>query len=257
MSVTLDDFCAAMQRIAPMELAMEFDNPGLIVGMLRKDIRKVLVALDCTCEVASEAVEGGYDMVLTHHPKLFSPVKRLLPEDPELAPLFTLIKHDIGLYAAHTNLDAAPDGVNDCLARTLELSDITPLPPDMLGRIGTYAPGGNIGEFARHTAHALKTCIRVTDAGVPVSRVALVGGAGGDDILAAFEAGADTFVTGEAKHHQALNAKQLGINLIVAGHFETERIVLIPLIKRLQRETNDVQYNLTRFDTPILTTVTY
>ncbi|MEG1548186.1 MAG: Nif3-like dinuclear metal center hexameric protein [Clostridia bacterium] len=250
----LTDFTAVMECIAPNALALPYDNVGLIIGSSRKQIKKVLVALDCTVETANEAVSTGCDLMLTHHPLFFDPVKRLLPGDPDADAAFMLIRHDIALFCAHTNLDAALGGVNDCLAELLGLVDVTPLPEQNLGRIG-IAEQMPIMEFASKTARLLRTTVRVVDGHVPVKRVALVGGAGGSDIYAAAAIGADTFVTGEAKHHQALYARHSCINLIVAGHYETERIVLLPLIERLQRDTDDVQYNLTRFDIPVLTAV--
>ena len=138
--------------------------------------------------------------------------------------------------------------MNDCLADALGIFDAAPLPPENLGRIGMR--GANIpetlGAFAAFVAERLGTAVRICgDPFSPVSRVALIGGAGGSDAEAAHAAGADTFVTGEVKHHQALAARFFGLNVIEAGHYETERVVLLPLIHHLQALTNDVQYRLT------------
>lgn len=244
----LTDFIAAMEHIAPPGLAMDFDNVGLLLGTDRHEITRVLVALDCTPATAQEAVDWNADLLLTHHPLFLDGAKRILPGDPATAGAYILLRHGIAQYAAHTNLDAAPGGVNDCLADALGIFDAAPLPPENLGRIGMR--GANIpetlGAFAAFVAERLGTAVRICgDPFSPVSRVALIGGAGGSDAEAAHAAGADTFVTGEIKHHQALSARFFGLNVIEAGHYETERVVLLPLIHHLQALTNDVQYRLT------------
>ena len=117
----LNDFINVMDGIAPRELAMDWDNPGLLIGTEKQDIKKVLVALDCSMATAKEAVEWGADLMLTHHPVFFRAVKRILPDDPETAAPYILLRNGIGLFAAHTNLDAADGGVNDCLAGVFSL----------------------------------------------------------------------------------------------------------------------------------------
>ena len=133
----LNDFINVMDGIAPRELAMDWDNPGLLIGTEKQDIKKVLVALDCSMATAKEAAEWGADLMLTHHPVFFRAVKRILPDDPETAAPYILLRNGIGLFAAHTNLDAADGGVNDCLAGVFSLENVEKLPPEGLGRIGT------------------------------------------------------------------------------------------------------------------------
>ena len=115
----LEDFIAVMERIAPPELAMDFDNVGLTIGTERKEIKKVLVALDCTLETAREAADWGADLLLTHHPLFVNGVKRISPHDPDTAGAYFLMRHGIAHYGAHTNLDSAQGGVNDCLAQAV------------------------------------------------------------------------------------------------------------------------------------------
>ncbi len=244
----LDAFVAAMERIAPPELALDFDNPGLLIGPERREIRKVLVALDATTAVAQEAAQTGADLVLTHHPLFFTPVRHILPDDPDTAAAYQLIRHGIGLYAAHTNLDAAAGGVNDVLCELLGLTDIIPYDGGV-GRIGTLQKAMRLDAFVRRTNELLHTNARFSGAADRiVTRVAVLGGAGGDSFSNAHALGADVLLTGEMKHHEAINAAALGIAAVVGGHYETERIVLPRLICRLQSETNDVQYNVTRAD---------
>ncbi len=251
----LTDFVAIMEQIAPPSLAMEGDNVGLLLGTDKTDIKKVLVALDCTLDTAKEAVAWGADLLLTHHPIFFGGVKHIRPDDPETGAPFLLLRNGIAHYAAHTNLDAAPGGVNDCLAQVLGITDVKPLPPDNLGRIGSR--GGDtpetLGAYAAFVSKTLGTAVRMTGTpDSPVSRIAMVGGAAGGMFRDAIDAGADLYITGEVKHHQALDARFLGLNILEAGHYETEKIALFPLICHLQELTNDVQYKLTLSESPCL-----
>ena len=122
----LSGFLAAMERIAPRELALEFDNPGLLIEPDHEEIKSVLVALDCTPQVAREAEERNADLVLTHHPLFFHPVQKLLYREPETAAACLLLRHGIGHFAAHTNLDAALGGVNDTLCELFGVLDALP-----------------------------------------------------------------------------------------------------------------------------------
>lgn len=111
----IENFLSVCEAMAPRAMALDFDNPGLLVGPDHDEIHKVLVALDCTEAVAREAVNWGADLVLTHHPMFFSGIKRFTPCDPGTSAAYILARNGIGLFAAHTNLDAAQGGVNDAL----------------------------------------------------------------------------------------------------------------------------------------------
>ena len=241
------DWVLALEALAPPELAMQGDNVGLLIGTTRAEIKKVLVALDCTLATAEEAVAWGADALLTHHPIFVEPVRSIGPYFPATAAAYALIRAGVAHYAAHTNLDAAQGGVNDCLCERLKIMDAVPLPPENLGRLGVVENGLTLEEFAAFTERELRTTVRFCgEAGAAVKRVAVIGGAGGGDVKDARLAGADTFVTGELKHLQALNALSLGLNVIEAGHYETENVVLLPWMKRLQGLTDDVEYKLAR-----------
>ncbi len=243
----LNEFCERMERIAPRSLAMDFDNVGLLITPDHDEIRKVLVALDLTAAVASEAISGKYDLVLTHHPIFWDPVKAISIEDPDTAAAYHLIRHGIGHFAAHTNLDACKGGVNDVLASLLHLIDVRPLPPENLGRIGSLPEECSFGAFASFCEQAFQVRGKfVGDPDKRVRTVAVIGGSGGSDVKAVYDAGCDAFVTGEMKHSQALTAEHFGLNCCVLGHYETEFPVLKPLISRLQEGKNDVQYDLTQ-----------
>ena len=249
----LKEFIHAIETIAPPEGAMANDNIGLLVGPDHDEIKSVLVALDCTPATAKEAVDMGADLLLTHHPVFFNGIKRFLPDDPETAGSYILARHGIGHAAAHTNLDAAWGGVNDALAQILSLTGSVPFAQGNYGRVCTLEKPVTLSDFARMVEERLCTVVRVCgDGRRAVCRVALMGGAGSDFTAQALETGADVYLTGECKHHHALYASAAGICIIEAGHYETERVVLLPLIKRLQELAPGVQYNLTRREEPCL-----
>jgi len=244
----LNDFLAAMERIAPRELALEFDNPGLLIEPDHDEITRVLVALDCTAAVAREAAEINADLVLTHHPLFFHPVQRMLYRAPETAAACTLLRQGVGLFAAHTNLDAAQGGVNDTLCELFGVLDALPF-DEGIGRVGSLKQPETLEQFASRVSHALGAPSQIV--GSPetaVKRVAVMGGSGGSSIPRAAEEKADVLLTGELKHSEAISAATLGLCVIAAGHYETERVVLEPLIRRLQNECFDVQYTLSRAD---------
>lgn len=243
----LQAFCTMMERIAPPPLAMEGDRIGLLIGTDHPEIRKVLIALDLTVDVADEAIRGGFDLVLTHHPIFWNPVTGIYPDRYETAAAYRLIRHGIGHYAAHTNLDAAIGGVNDALCAELGLQNIRPLPPENLGRIGELPHAMRFGDFTALCEERLHTRARSAgDADRMIRIVGCIGGAGGSDVEDVFHSHCDAFVTGEMKHDQALRAAFLGLCCCVLGHYETEVLVLKHLINRLQREDFDVKYQLTQ-----------
>lgn len=243
-----------LETVAPTGLALSYDNVGLLIGTER-EIRRVLVALDCTPKVANEAIEKDVDLVLTHHPLFFHPVKRILPDDPDTAVAYRLIRHGVGLYAAHTNLDACAGGVNDALCELLGLVDPVPLSEDGIGRVGTTDAPIPFSDFVRKCERALGTRVRFAgDPNRTVRKVAVVGGAGGDLVDSAAATGCDAFVTGEMKHHEAIRADYYGLPRIEAGHYETECVVLKKWISRLQEFNNDVKYDHTETERSPLTT---
>ncbi|MCL2695928.1 MAG: Nif3-like dinuclear metal center hexameric protein [Clostridiales bacterium] len=239
----LNDFLNLMEEIAPANLAREGDNVGLLIGTDRTEIRRVLVALDCTVPVAREAVARDVDLVLCHHPLFYMPVRHFTPDSVDTAAAYILARHGIAMFAAHTNLDAATGGVNDCLADLLGLTEIVPLPPEDLGRIGRLETPLTLAAFAAQSGQALRSAPRYCgDPNALVTRIALVGGGGGSEIAAALAASADVLVTGELRHDQAIAATTQGLAVVALGHHETEAVVIQPLISRLQKAGNGVEY---------------
>lgn len=206
--------------IAPFDTAAEWDNCGLSVGSLDNDVTKVLIALDVTDGVIERAVETGAELVLTHHPLIFNPVSRI--DGDSL--IYKAVKSGVTFISSHTCLDKAIGGVNDCLARKVGVKNIRNSQIDEFLKIGEIKPC-KASEFAEIVKNALGGKVAFTDNGKTIKTVALCSGAGGDLIEAAATEGADALLTGEAKHHEYLEAKRLGVALFDAGHYETEVVV--------------------------------
>lgn len=250
----LNAFCQVMESIAPRALALDFDNVGLLVEPDHREIKKVLLALDCTTVTAQEAIDWGADLLVTHHPQFFHGVKSIGFSSPITGAAALLLRHGIGHFAAHTNLDAAEGGVNDTLAELLSLQNVLPIPPENIGRVGELPEPLRLSALAARCGQVLSAHPAYTgDPDALVSRMAVLGGAGGGDIGYAQAAGAEAYLTGEAKHNQILEARESGLPLILCGHYETERVVLKSLINRLQILAPDVQCTITLRETaPLL-----
>ena len=223
---TTNDIYAEMQRYAPLELAESWDNPGLLVDCGR-EVSRVLVTLDITPEVVEEAAAGGCELIVSHHPVIFSPLKKLTPRDVS----FQLVQKGISAICMHTNLDAAEGGVNEVLADLFGIRQRT-IVADGCGRVGDIDPitVPELAALAQCKLAALCNApdtgtavqVKFADTGKPVRRLAGISGAGGSLFAEAIAEGADCLLTGEANHHHALDAKRLGLSLIAAGHYATE-----------------------------------
>ena len=212
---------------APRDLAAEWDNVGLLVGDPAQEVKKILVALDITQGVAEEAVSCGAQMIVSHHPVMncaWHAVQTLRADDAQGRLLRYLIRNGLAACCMHTNLDAADGGVNDCLARALGLSDVSPLNEEKIGRIGTLSCELPLEEFLPAVVKSLGCSgLRFRDGGKRVRRVAVGGGACREYIPQAIAHGCDTFVTADLRYNDFLDTH--GLNLIDAGHFPTENVV--------------------------------
>ena len=223
-----NDVLNLLREIAPEETAMVGDPVGLLVAGEHSVIDTVGVCLDCTPTAALRAVEQDVQIIVAHHPLLYHPLKRIVPDtDPVSRAVVTLIKADISLYAMHTNWDRANGGINDTLAETLELNTIRPF-ADGLPRIGDLPAPRPFADFAHFVGAALDcagtSALRI-NAIAPdtlISRVAVCGGAGASYLSAAIAAGAEAFVTSDVRHHEFIEATGLGFALLDAGHDATE-----------------------------------
>lgn len=232
---------------APFRYQEGFDNAGFLVGRGDREVRRVLVCLDVTPETIQEAVEADCQLIVAHHPVIWGQIGQVTDATTTGKKLLALIENGIAAICAHTNLDAVSGGVNDVLAGKLGLLDPVPLEeggrdengvPYGIGRVGLL-PGGptSLEAFVRLLKEALSLeGVRVLDAGVPVEKVAVGGGACGSMLPLVKAMGCDTFVTSDLKHDLYLEARALGVNLLDAGHYSTETVVCPALADWLRTE---------------------
>ncbi len=246
MILFIQDIIDILQEIAPVELAESWDNVGLLIGNPNAEAESLLVALDPTTALLDEAHARGANVVITHHPAIFHPLKNLRTDQPIGRFLAEAIQKNIHVIACHTNLDSVTGGVSDILAERLELTDIVPLVPS--GGDGTSACGlGRIGRYGKPMSpdECVEQLRRISNAPwlleagnrpAQVGKIAVCGGSCSEFAETAMLAGADLFITAEVKHSVARWAEEAGFWIIDGGHFATEQLAIIPLQERLQQE---------------------
>ena len=233
MAYTPQQVLEILRGIAPPELACSWDNVGLLVDAGRP-VDTIVTTLDITPAVVQAAARSGCQLIVSHHPVIFNPLKRITAEDvPAL-----LLQNGISAVCMHTNLDAAEGGVNDTLADILGIRDRKSF-ADNCGRIGTLDQPVTAAELAALCRDRLHTRCQFVEADRPIRTLAEVSGAGGSYLQEAIELGADCLVTGEAAHHIALLAKQKGVGLVAAGHWGTEHPIARVLAETLAAHLAD------------------
>ena len=234
-----------LNGIAPFETAEGFDNVGLLIGSMDAPVDRVLVALDATPAVVKEALELDVQLIVTHHPLMFGGRKRLLYDDYEGGVIRNIIKNDLHLIAAHTNLDLSGEySGSAALARQLGLQNL---------RQNGFVLVGDLAE-GEMTAEALRQKIALAEqdavyqfgcGNALVKTLGISGGAFDQGYEIARAMGAQAYLTGEVKHHMALAAAGSGFVLYQGGHFGTENPLVSELAKALQNYLNAVEYALT------------
>lgn len=238
-----------INNIAPFDSAMEYDNVGLLIGNLNTEISSAIVSLDVTFDVIEEALNLGANLIISHHPVIFNPVKKISSSDL----IYKLIENKIAVISAHTNLDMAKGGVNDSLSYKIGLKDI-----GLLFIEG--APLGRIGNIEEMTVENFvdkikidlsANAVRYVKGSKNCKNIAVICGSGGDGVDVAISAGADTLLTGEVKYNHFHYALQKGINLIEAGHFATENVIVPVLKKLISEKFFDLEFYISEKNTEI------
>ena len=209
----------------PEELREEWDNDGIMCCTDgSQEIGRVLVTLDVTEDVVDYAIASHFDLIISHHPLVFRPLKSITEDNHISRKLIKLIGNGVSVFSFHTRADKVIGGVNDTLADLLGLCEIVPFGEGLLGRIGNFEETSDLDDFVCKVKQTIGSdMIRYSDAFNPVHRVAIVGGDGKGYIRAAIEAGADTYVSGRIGYNLMEEAPELGINLVEAGHYYTEQ----------------------------------
>lgn len=227
--VQVKDVLHCLEQAAPYALAEHWDNVGLLVGDPEAKVEGVLCALDITETVVEEAAERGCNLIVAHHPVIFTSVSRVTADTVTGRILISMIQKGISGICMHTNMDCASAGVNDLLAASLGLTDVINMEAGEggnLGRVGNLPKPMTLQDFAKHVKLSLGAGgVRVADGGKMVQRVAVGGGACGKLMDYAVAKGADTFVIGDCSYDLMMKAHDIGLNLLDAGHFPTENPV--------------------------------
>jgi len=245
---TVGEAIKLMQAIAPDEYAYktEYDNVGLIVGDIKQNVRRVLCCLDVTNRVIDEAIENKADLIISHHPPIFYPTPSVSSETVLGRKLLKLIKHNIAVYASHTNLDFVKDGINDFIAVQVGLKNVAPLEPYIsekagFGRVGDLPSRVTAATLREHVSQLLndKFVRIIGDSKGYILRIAVINGAGGGDakyVDMALKAKANCLITADVRHHVAVHAMDAGLTIIEPQHFNMEYAYIQRLVQLLKME---------------------
>lgn len=233
MAVALSEVKQFLMEFAPLDLAEEWDNAGLLLGDAANEIQSVMTCLTLTPDVAEEAIQREAHLVVAHHPLFFRPVQNLTSDTIEGNMVLRLLRRGIGVYSPHTAFDSARLGINRLLAERLELRDIEPLRPAEgpgreglgAGRMGTLTQPLRLVQFLQlvRTKLSIPHLQYTGDADWAITRVGIACGSAGELLADAHRQGCDAFLTGEARFHTCLDAQNLNVALVLAGHYATER----------------------------------
>ena len=243
--ISVADVHHFISQLAPPELAEDWDNVGLLVGDSAATVQRIMTCLTITPESAAEAIDAKADVVVTHHPLPFRPIKRLTTADATGKMLLQLIRGNVAIISPHTAFDSAATGINQMLAERFKLQNIKPLvltdslqPNIGSGRTGTLASPVTFADILAQAKSIfdLPNIRYVGDQGQQVKSIAMACGSGGTYLDKAARAGCNAMITGEATFHTCLEARALGIGLVLLGHHTSERFAVEVLADRLQTQ---------------------
>jgi len=248
----ISEVIEVLEEWAPLSLAEDWDNVGLLVGRSSASVSAIMTCLTLTSDVLDEAVAGGAQLIVSHHPLMFRPIQRITSETVEGGILLDVIQNGIAVYSAHTGYDSAAGGINQQLAASLELQQVLPLRPSGdpadgpqlgAGRYGLLPEPTSLGEFNERVQRCLGVqqvqCVGESDQ--RVHRVAVACGAAAEFLVEAGRLQCDVLLTGEARFHDCLQARALGLGLVLPGHFASEHSAMARLAERLRERFADLR----------------
>ena len=230
--MTVNDIYTYLHDKYDFSTALSYDNAGHLVGSLDSTVTGIVVCLDCTEETVSCAVENDANLIVSHHPVIFDPLKKVTDESI----VYRLIRNDISVISAHTNLDQADGGINETLAKVIGLENIERVTDSegFVYRIGETKEPVSADDFAKEVSEKLSLPVKYVGTNSHIKRVAVCSGSGGSMLGEVAQTGVDAFVTADVKHDVFLDAHSIGMVLLDAGHFNTEDIIVEPLAKELK-----------------------
>lgn len=252
------DIIGRLEELSPPKFAEEWDNVGLLVGRKEKDINNIYIALDATDDVIDRAITLGADMIITHHPMIFSSIKKINSDDFVGRRILSLIRHDINLYAMHTNFDVM--GMADAAADEMKLKKCSVLSvtyeddisKEGFGRVGRLPSVMTLRECAEYVKERFKLD-HVTvygDTDNMVENAAICPGSGKSMAGAVIESGADVYITGDIGHHDGIDLVANGVSVIDAGHFGVEKLFVPYMKEYLERQFPDMTINMHHLKSP-------
>ncbi|MGX7349370.1 Nif3-like dinuclear metal center hexameric protein [Dolosicoccus paucivorans] len=253
MTIKLKDLTQKLTELYPLDMAQEWDEVGLHFGGFDRSVHKILTSLDLTMAVVDEAIEEGIDTIIVHHPPLFKPIKRFDLSSPEIKLYEKVIKNDLNVYALHTNLDQAHNGMNDWLSEQLQLENISSFYEDTkdnlptLGRVGELTQPLTRQEVLEHIAKAfdLQTFkIMEKEPQSTYQRIAIIGGSGSSLMEEVSLSQPDIFITGDITFHTGQALLEESFMTIDAGHY-IEHIFNTKMNEVIQKIINDQNWPLT------------
>ncbi len=255
MSITVASILNTIDQIAPFSTADDWDNSGLLVGDPNKVVKKVLLSLDVTNDVVTEATKGGYDLIISHHPLIFKGIKKIVSTASPSNNIIKLIKSDISIISAHTNLDLSFEyGINRFLADQYEVEELFKLNDEQgYGIIGTFKTSMPSDVFIEKT----KSIFNIQNVkcanfkAKPLKKIAVCSGASSDFISDAIRLNVDAYITSDIKYHEAQVVLGTDVALIDVGHFESEFVYLKFLSQLLAKHIENVDFNVTLTEKPI------
>lgn len=240
-----------MEALAPPFLKESYDNVGIMVGDENQDVNKILLALDCTKEVIEEAKTNNVDMIITHHPLIFRKPSKVVKSDLQGWKIIELIKNDISLYSSHTNLDTVKGGINDEIVNILgfkskKIIDEVKNPNfegSGIGRIVDLEEYKTPEEVIKIVKEKLNVDnLRAAIGNRNIKRIAIINGSGQDYFQRSLNLGADCIITGDTTYHFASDYKEMGITIIDPGHFKTEWIVFLEVMKPIESKLENIEF---------------
>ncbi|MCL2752748.1 MAG: Nif3-like dinuclear metal center hexameric protein [Defluviitaleaceae bacterium] len=253
--VKMQEIIDVMERFAPLELAGDYDNVGLIVGRRDAVVAKVLLALDATNAVIEEAKELGCEAIITHHPPIWTAIKHIRDDNPLGVRLLSLIESGIAVYSAHTNLDACKGGINDILFGIIGLQNkqffhTDGKPSVFFGRVGTVSQEMSLSNYANLIKEKLGLPFAnfVGEPNAVVRKVGIIAGSAAreQEFKSAIAVGCDTYITSDIKYDGALLAQDLGLNLVDATHYGSEVVFTNGIAPYLRKELPKIEFMVSK-----------
>lgn len=247
--IKVNNIINEMELLAPTYLKEDFDNVGLMVGDKNKEVKKVLLALDCTLKVIEEAKKENVELIITHHPLIFKRPSSITNDTLQGKKIIELIKNDISLYSSHTNLDSVENGLNDTIVSILGFDNSKILEKNKrddkagLGRIVSLKESIQLEDLISKIKKSLNiNNLRVVKGKDKVNKIAIINGSGQDFIGKAVALGADCIITGDTTYHFASDYKEMEISILDVGHFASEQITFFNVMENLKEKFKDVEF---------------